>query len=87
MKATKEVILRQVAGEYVLVPTGKTASKIYGLMTLNESGVFLWQKLQNEMTEDDLVDALSGEYEIDSETARLDVRRFLAKLSEVGIIE
>lgn len=87
MKAAADVILRQVAGEYVLVPTGKTASKLYGLMTLNESGVLLWQKLQNECTEDDLVTALSAEYEIDDATARLDVRRFLSKLTEVGVLE
>lgn len=87
MKAANDVILRQVAGEYVLVPTGKTASKLYGLMTLNETGVLLWQKLQKECTEDDLVSALRADYEIDPETARLDVRRFLAKLSEVGVLE
>lgn len=87
MKAASDVILRQVAGEYVLVPTGKTASKLYGLMTLNESGVLLWQKLQSECTEDDLVSALKTEYEVDDGQALDDVRRFLAKLTEVGVLE
>lgn len=87
MKVSSDVILRQVAGEYVLVPTGKAASKLYGLMTLNESGVMLWHKMQNECTEEELVDLLMAEYDVDSATATLDVRRFLAKLSEVGIIE
>lgn len=87
MKAASDVILRQVAGEYVLVPTGKTASKLYGLMTLNESGVLLWHKLQNECTEDDLVSVLKAEYEVDDGQALDDVRRFLAKLTEVGVLE
>lgn len=87
MKAASDVILRKVAGEYVLVPTGKTASKLYGLMTLNESGVLLWHMLQQECTEEELVGQLTAEYAIDSETAASDVRRFLARLREVGVLE
>lgn len=79
--------MRQVAGEYVLVPTGETATKLYGLMTLNESGVMLWQKLQSECSEDDLVAALKAEYEVDEATARQDVEKFIAKLTEVGVLE
>ncbi|MGM9681505.1 MAG: PqqD family protein [Eubacteriales bacterium] len=87
MRATKDVMLRQIAGENVLFPVGAMAEKLFGLMALNESGVLLWQKLAKDCTEDDLVELLLSEYNVDRETAQADVRQFLTQLADVGILE
>lgn len=86
-KVTNEMILREIAGDYVLIPIGKMAIKLHGMISLTESGVFLWRLLQEEHTEEELVDAILEEYEVDRDTARTDVRNFLIKLFNTGLIE
>ncbi|WP_455582723.1 PqqD family protein [Dysosmobacter sp.] len=86
MKATNEVVLREIAGEYLLIPTGQTALKIHGMITLSESGLLLWKKLQKDCTEEELIETILSEYEVDRETARADVQAFLGQMNEVGIL-
>ena len=87
MKATSEVVLREIAGESLLIPVGRTALKIHGMITLSESGLLLWKRLQTECTEDELVEALLTEYQVDRETASADVKAFIRQMQEVGILE
>lgn len=86
MKAIKDVVLRQIAGEHLLIPTGKAALHIHGMINLSESGLVLWNRLQSECTEQELVDALLAEYDVDRDTAAADVRAFTAQLKEVGLL-
>ncbi len=86
VRATGEMVLREIAGEYLLIPTGETALKIHGMVTLSESGLLLWKKLQTECTEEALVEALLAEYEVDRETAQADVQDFLGQLDKAGLL-
>lgn len=86
MKATTEMVLREIAGEHLLIPVGQTALKVHGMITLSESGLLLWNKLQEECTEEDLVNALLAEYEVDRETAEADVKAFVGQMQKVGIL-
>lgn len=62
------------------------ALRVHGMITLSESGLLLWNRLQEECTEEDLVQAILAEYAIDRETAAADVRAFLAQMDKVGIL-
>lgn len=85
-KASEDMLLRKIAGEYILIPVGPLAIKVHGMITLSESGQFLWEKLQNECDLQELTDVLLGEYEIDRRTAEEDVKEFLDKLDQVGLL-
>lgn len=87
MKACGEVLLREVVGEYVLVPFGETALRIHGMICLSESGACLWRALQEEQTQESLVDRLLEEYETDRETARRDVEDFLDQLRQLQLLD
>ncbi len=87
MRIEKEFILREIAGDYVIVPTGKTALEFNGLITVNELGAFIWKKMQQDISEDNLVSAILDEYEVQEETARNDVKEFLGKLEEYNILK
>ena len=91
MRASGELVLREIAGAHILIPVGDTAAKLHGMITLSDSGLLLWERLQSECTEEELVEALLAEYEVDRETAdrdtaRADVRDFLGQLREVDIL-
>lgn len=81
------MILREIAGEYIVVPTGKMALHIHGMLSLSESALLLWNKLQNDCTEETLVDAIMSEYDTERETAIADVRSFLDQLEKIGALE
>ena len=87
MRVSQELILREIAGEHILVPVGETALRFQGMITLNESGLLLWQKLQSGFTGEDLVEALLAEYQVERSQAQADVAAFLEKLSQVELLE
>ena len=80
------MILREIAGEHLLIPVGQTALKVKGMVTLSESGLLLWKKLQSDCTEEELVGAVLAEYQVDRETAAADVAAFLQQMREIGIL-
>lgn len=86
MKIKKELIKRDIAGETVLVPVGKTIYDSHGLFVLNELGTFLWALLPGAENADALCDAVLAEYEVSREEAARDISDFLAKLEELGIL-
>lgn len=86
MKMDDEIVIRRIAGEIVLIPTGKAGLKNPGIITLTESGELLVNKLLEGCEFDDLVDCLLEEYEVSRERARQDVSAFLEKLRERGLL-
>ena len=85
MKLKEGFILRDVAGQTVVLPTGDELN-LNMMITLNETGKFLWEKLGQETDERTLVDALLAEYDVDDNTAKAAVTRFIAKLTENGFL-
>jgi hypothetical protein len=86
VRISDQFILRQIAGEYIIIPTGQTTLKFNGMITVNEQGAFLWEALKEEITEDALVDAVLAEYDTDRQTAQVDVAEFLEVLRQKRIL-
>ena len=86
MEIKKELIKRNIAGDTVLVPVGKTVYDANGLFILNEVGAFLWDVLPQAESEEALVDRLLEEYDVDRQTAQKDVAAFVEKLHQMGIL-
>lgn len=87
MKIKDNFILREVAGEHILIPVGEAALRVHGMVTLSESAVLLYERLQDECDEQALVDVLTGEYDVERDEALQDVKAFLAQMRQVGILE
>ena len=87
MKVEKEFVLREIAGDYIIIPTGKTVLDFNGLITVNEVGASLWNMLQEEVSLDDLVNGILNEYDVEEEIAREDIQEFLTSLETGGILE
>ncbi|MCD7807967.1 MAG: PqqD family protein [Erysipelotrichaceae bacterium] len=87
MKIRSDFKLRDIAGETVVIPTGEASMDFQGIMSLNESGKFLWDMLENDCNEEMLVKALLDTYEVDDETAKHDVSIFLEQLKAQNILQ
>ena len=86
MKIKKELVKREIAGDTILVPVGRTVYEGNGLFVLNELGAFLWDRLEEAQSEDDLLEAVQAAYEVTEEVARADIRKFLDKLRGMNIL-
>ena len=87
MKIRKGFMLREVAGNSVVVAVGEASRRFNGLITLNETAVVLWNKLAEGTTEEELVGAITGEYAVSKEVAERDVAAFVEKCKNAGLIE
>ena len=86
MKIKKELVRREIAGDVILVPVGKTALEYNGLFTLNELGGFLWDRLEAAQDEQDLLRAVLAQYDVSETEALEDIREFLTQLTQMGIL-
>lgn len=87
MKIKEGYILREVAGNYVVVPLGKAALDFNGMITLNEMGAFLWKRLEQGTTKEELLEAVLSEYEVTEERALAGIDSFLEKVKEGHFFE
>lgn len=86
MKIKDGFMLREVAGQWVVVPLGERVVEFNGIMTLSESGAILWKILENESTEEALTEAIINEYDVDRNTAEADVHEFVNILIEKKLV-
>ena len=82
-----DFILRQVMDYYIILGIGSDAYMPNEIMSLNETGAFLWDLLKDGAETKDLIDSLVKEYDVEEQTAAKDVDEFLASLRERGLIE
>lgn len=86
MKVSDEFILRNVAGDNLLIPTGSSALDVKGLILLSESGVLLYNKLKNGCTKEDLIAALTAEYAVSDDEAARDTEAFLDQMRQLNML-
>ena len=87
MKVNSDFVMRNIAGENILVPTGEAAEKFNGMITMNEVAAFMWQNIDEVESKEDLVKMVLNEFEVDEETDTRDVENFINELSSINMIE
>ena len=87
MIRNKNFLLQEVAGLQVIVPVGEAVGEFAGMLTLNGSGVHLWNALETEQTLASLTQVLLEHYEVTQEQAAADAEKFIAKLRCVGAVK
>ena len=87
MKIKNGFLLREVAGSFVVVAVGDAVKHFNGIINLNETSAFLWKNIEKGLDEQGLIDALVDTYEVDREIATSDVKSFITKLTEAGLVE
>lgn len=87
MKIKAGYLLRDIAGQTIVVPIGAEAIKFNGIVTLNKTGKLLWNALLSEQSMDGLVQVLLNQFEVDETTALTDVLAFVEKLKKANLLE
>lgn len=86
MKLKYDFTVREVVGEFVLIPMGADALAFSGMVTTNEVGAAVCQALREETTVDAILAQICDEFEVEPEEARADILEFLETLRKVGLL-
>ena len=87
MKIANGFILKKIADSFVVVPTGNNVVDFTAMITINETGAFIWDLLSEDVDIDYVVSQMCKVYDIDSETALNDATEFLQILENNKVLE
>lgn len=87
MKLSDNFILRDVAGEKIVVRQGKHGVDMTRIISFNESAAALWEEFcGKEFSAQDAALFLSSRYGIDMETATRDAGAWIGRLADCGAV-
>ena len=88
MKLNKDLVLREVGGEYMIVNPFSDTVDMTQVYSLNETAAWLWQQMEGkEFTVADMVAVLREEYEVDEETATSDLTELCQQWKAAGLAQ
>ena len=87
MKIKDGFVLRKLPGMNLVMPTGKNVKTFNGSLVLNDTGAFIFEKLQEGASPEQTAEALTREYDVPLDTASADVKNTVAALIEAGVAE
>lgn len=86
MKLADGFLLKTVAGKNIVVSVGAEVN-FNGMLTLNDTGVFLWNLLKQDTTKEELLKKMLEEYDVSESIASADIDGFISKLRDAKILE
>ena len=87
MQLKKGFVLESVGGAYLAVAVGDEAVVANALIRMNSTGAFIWRLLsEGDYTEEQLIEAMLEEYDVPREIAERDIRAFIVKITEAGLL-
>ncbi len=87
MKIKSNFILKEMDDMNIVVAVGDRAKSFNGVITLNSTATFMWKKLEEGISREDLALALTEEYSVDLDKAKEDVEKFIDTLLKEDIID
>jgi hypothetical protein len=87
MKIKPGYMLRDIAGQPIVVAVGPAAEHFNGVINLNQTGAFIWRQLIEGTTPNDLLHTMLATFEVNKQTAEADIQEFVRKLEMANILE
>lgn len=86
-RINENYILREIAGEYTIIPVNAESAFSNAVMAPNEAAVFLWNAFQQPSTIQDVVIQGMLEYDVTEEMIRNSIENFVKQSLEYKVIE
>lgn len=86
MKLKYEFAVREIVGEYILIPLGQGALELGEMISTSETGATIVQALGKEVTRPELLQLILDTFEIDRDTAERDLDEFLSQLKKLNLL-
>lgn len=89
MKLAEGYFVREIAGSYVLIPVGQNVVDYRNILSTNQTGNFILDKLAEDIGYEELLSAVYAEYDAEDkekEQVKQDLDEFLVKLREKNLL-
>lgn len=87
MKIKDGYILKKVAGENIVIATGEARISFNGIITFNEVGAEVFERLDGTRTLEQIVDEITAIYNAPREIIESDIKKLIEKMKNHGLIE
>lgn len=87
MKIKDGYILKKVAGENIVIATGEARLSFNGIITFNEVGAEVFDRLDGTRTFEQIVDEIAALYNASREVIEADIKKLIEKMKSQGLIE
>ncbi|MGM9682977.1 MAG: PqqD family protein [Eubacteriales bacterium] len=87
MKIKEGFVLREIAGQSVVIALGEASKNFKGMIKLNDTGKFIWNMLSSGAEKEDIITKMLEEYDVGRETLESDVDKFIEVLEGASILE
>lgn len=86
MRFNGNFILKKLGEENIVVPIGQEAVNLNAVLSLNETGVIIYEALQKGSIVSEVASILIKEYDVTQKKAMEDIEKFIEQLKSLGII-
>lgn len=87
MKIKENYVMREVAGQSIVIAIGEESERFKGMINLNRTGRDVWKYLETGMDLVGIAKKIAEKYEVDENIAEHDVEKMLDKLYRAGVLE
>lgn len=87
MKKKEEFLVRNIAGEYVMMPIGQTALKFNGLIMANSVSSFIWEHIEEVNSIEEMTNLICENFEVDYNQAYNDIKEVINRMKKANWIE
>jgi hypothetical protein len=81
-----DLMTRNIAGEALIVPIKGRVGDLSAIYTLNDVGARVWQLIDGRTPVNQIIEAISEEYDVTKEEAAADVTELLDSMKAAGLI-
>ena len=87
MKIKENYVMREVAGQAIVIAVGEESKKFKGMINLNRTGKDVWTGLEKRLNLAEIVKKMADDYEVDENTAMQDIESMVNRLLKIGVLE
>lgn len=86
MRIKDGFVLREVAGQAMVIATGEASDDFHGMVRLNETGKYVWQGITDGLNAEEIARGLTDTFSVDYQKALDDVVRMIAQMENAGFL-
>lgn len=87
MKIKDNYVLTKVVDSYIAVPVGSGNVDLNTIISLNETGAFIWNLMKEDIEKEAVIEAMLNEYDVNREQAEADVDKFISQIKEADLLK
>lgn len=87
MQIKDNYVLTKVVDSYIAVPVGSGNVDLNTIISLNETGAFIWNLMKEDIEKEAVIEAMLNEYDVNREQAEADLDKFISQIKEADLLK